>query len=203
MMKPIVLFMLCSVLGADAQSRTKSAISGVSMELTDTPLRGQLHWRIDNKSAVPVYVYSFYLWGPAYTTEVKSGVTVLETSPTAREGGCPNRFPPVLLLLVPPGDYREGDFRDKRLWELNGKSVALEIGVGSDPYSVVNEAEAIRWKGKDCSRSPMDAIWEWSTLIESNSVHLSEAGLPGAATTKSPGDTLLHEGSHVDPPRLK
>ncbi len=172
----MIRFVMALILGfglsASAQHQTSAKVRDVSVELSTTPIHGQLHWRIDNKSGLAVYVYSFYLWGPAYTTEVKSGITTLQTSPATPEGGCPNRFPPVLLLLVPPGDYREGDFRDQRLQELRGKSVALEIGVGEDPYSVVKQAEAIRWKNKDCSKSPMDAIWAWSTLIESNSVRV-------------------------------
>ena len=165
-----IFLMLGAWLPPTVQHSAKTPIRDVSVQLSLTSTHNQLHWRIDNKSDLAVYVYSFYLWGPAYTTEGKAGVTVLETSPTTLEGGCPNRFPPVLLLLIPPRDYREGDFRDQRLQELTGKTVALEIGVGADPYSVVEQANAIRWKSKNCSRSPNDAIFEWQTIIESNSL---------------------------------
>lgn len=170
MIRLVTTLALGFAIGMNGQGEATPKIRDVSVELSTTTVQNQLHWRIDNKSGVPVYVYSFYLWGPAYTTEMKPGITLLETSPTAPEGGCPNRFPPVLLLLVPPGDYREGDFRDQRLQELNGKRVALEIGVGADPYTVVKNADAIRWNSKDCTKSPMDAIWEWSTVIVSGPV---------------------------------
>jgi hypothetical protein len=133
----------------------------------------ELNWKIANASKFEIYAYSFFLYGPAYGTEHEAGKLIIDTVPPAPEGGCPNRFPPVLLLRVPPGDYREGDFRDPMLNEMAGQTASLKIGVGPEPYSVVREADRIRWKSKNCAKSPYDAIFEWSTIIESNPVVLS------------------------------
>ena len=151
----------------------KARVTGVNVQISNSPQRqGQLHWKITNNSPSEVYVYSFFLYGPAYGTEDKDGKRIFDTVPTAQEGGCPNRFPPVLLLRVPSGDYREGDFRDPGLKGLSGKTVLLKIGVGPEPYTVVDEAHRIRWESKNCVKSPYDAIFEWSTILESNAVQV-------------------------------
>jgi len=131
----------------------------------------QLHWTIINRSPSAVYVYSYYLYGPAYSITKGVTVTTLNTTPTALDGSCPYLFPPVLLLRVPAGDYREGDFRDSQLNNLRGKSVNLSIGVGLNPYTVVAKAAQLR-KTDNCKKSPYDAIVEWSSLVRSNSIQI-------------------------------
>jgi hypothetical protein len=165
---------LAFTIAFQSQGLQKPRVTGVDVQISRSPGKpGQLHWKIENKSSSSeVYVYSFFLYGPAYGTENKEGKTILDTLPPAPEGGCPNRFPPVLLLRVPPGDYREGDFRDPQLRVLSGKTVELKIGSGPEPYTVVDEAHRIRWESKDCSKSPYDAIFEWATIQESNTMRL-------------------------------
>ena len=160
-------------LNGASKDAAKVRVTGVSVQLSSSPQQhGQLHWKITNSSPSEVYVYSFFLYGPAYGTKDKEGKKVFDTVPTAQEGGCPNRFPPVLLLRVPAGDYREGDFRDPVLRGLSGKTASIKIGVGPEPYTVVDEAHRIRWESKSCVKSPYDAIFEWSTIQESNAVQV-------------------------------
>ena len=167
----VVVFGLILSLGA-SKSGPKKRITGVELQLTTTSKSGQLHWKITNNSPSEVYVYSFFLYGPSYETEDRGDKKIFYTAPTAEDGGCPNRFPPVLLLQVPFGDYREGDFRDPELKKLSGKTVSLTIGFGPEPYTVVDEAHRIRWKSKNCMHSPYNAIFEWSTTQESNTVQI-------------------------------
>lgn len=167
----LIAFALANI--SQSQGAPKPRVTGVEVQLSNSPGKpDQLHWKIINTSASEVYVYSFFLYGPAYGTENKDGKTILDTLPPSAEDGCPNRFPPVLLLRVPAGDYREGDFRDPQLKALSGKTVELKIGSGPEPYGVVEEAHRIRWESKNCSRSPYNAIFEWATIIDSNSVHI-------------------------------
>jgi hypothetical protein len=153
-------------------SRQKTPITAFDVQLTTTAQKNQLHWKITNMSNTEIYIYSFFLYGPAYGTEDKTGSVIFDTLPPSLESGCPNRFPPVLLLRVPPGDYREGDFRDDALNTMSGRTVLLKIGGGSEPYSVVAEADRIRWKSRNCSKSPYDAIFEWATIQVSNPVQV-------------------------------
>lgn len=152
--------------------RPKTPITAFSLRLSTTAQKDQLHWIIANTSKTEIYVYSFFLYGPAYATERKTESVIFDTLPPSLESGCPNRFPPVLLLRVPPGDYREGDFRDDALNTMSGRTVLLKIGAGSEPYTVVNEANRIRWKSQNCSESPYDAIFEWATTQVSNPVQV-------------------------------
>jgi hypothetical protein len=169
----LAAFALGTALAAIAKDPPKPRATGISVQLTATHTRpDELHWKITNASNESVFVYSYFLYGPAYSTEAKPGKIILDTLPPSPEPGCPNRFPPVLLLMVPSGDYRDGDFRDPALKALAGQTVSFKIGAGLDPYGVVEEANRIRWKSGNCSKSPYDAIFEWATIFESNSVKL-------------------------------
>jgi hypothetical protein len=170
------------------QSWPKVPITDVTVQLTPTTMDGQLHWRISNGSKSSVFVYSFFLYGPALGREHRNEKEVFDTTPTSLDKGTVYHFPPVLLLMVPAGDYREGDFRDPELREVMGRSVSLKIGVGSDPYSVVDEAKRLR-QSKKSTDNPYNAIFEWSTIIESNVVQLPETA-PSGTSANVLGDTL-------------
>jgi hypothetical protein len=158
-----------------ASPQSKVPITGVELQLTSSAVRGQLHWKIINHSQSSVFVYSFFLYGPAYGRETKDGKEIFDTAPISDDKGTVNHFPPVLLLMVPAGDYREGDFRDPDLKNLGGKTVSLKIGIGANPYSVVEEANRLRrGQGQIRERNPYNAIFSWATILESNSVQLSE-----------------------------
>ena len=156
---------------SDAQFR-KVSQTAVSLEITRPVQQGALfNWKIANKSDVAVYVYDFYLWGPAYHFEEAGERVVIETTPVTERPGCPpNRFPPVLLLVIGPRRTIEGAFSDPDL-NLKGKTTSLRITVGENPYSVVEEAE--QFAKSKCKHSPYDAIVRWGTIIESNTVRLN------------------------------
>ena len=68
-----------------------------------------------------VYVYDFYLWGPAYHIETVGDGAIIDTTPVTELRSCPpNRFPPVLLLVVGPQRTIEGDFSDPAIIGLGG-----------------------------------------------------------------------------------
>ncbi len=72
--------------------------------------------------------------------------------------------------FVRSGGVIEGDFADDELKQAGGDDVSLKIAVGSEPYKVVEEAK--RFYNSDCKHSPYDAIVNWATFFESNSVHV-------------------------------
>ena len=97
---------------------------------------------------------------------------VLSTTPTKEEATCPpNRFPPVLLLVVAPSRRTlHGDFVDSQLKVPAKADLSMRIAVRSDPYTVV--AEAKRFADSNCKHSPYDAIVRWGTIIDSNTIHV-------------------------------
>jgi hypothetical protein len=130
---------------------------------------GQLHWKITNDSTEGVYVYNFFMLGPAYNIERSPGKLVFDTSPTVRVASCPpNRVAPLLLTFVRSGGVIEGDFMDDELKQAGGAEVSLKVAVGSEPYKVVEEAK--RFYNSNCKHSPYDAIINWATFLQSNSV---------------------------------
>lgn len=170
--KAIIVSILLLGAGRGGYAQPPSVLARVvSLEISRdvTQSDAQLHWKITNSLDVAVYVYDFYLWGPAYSL-VRVGDRVrIDTSPVIEQRSCPpNRFPPVLLLVVGPRRTITGDFSDPEIKGLEGKQVSLRIAVGSDPYSVV--AEAKRFMSSRCQHSPYDAIVRWGTIIESNSL---------------------------------
>jgi hypothetical protein len=160
---------LCAVC-VDAQPRNvlQKAISvEIARPITDSSL---LHWKITNKLDVAVYVYDFFLWGPAYHVEQAGDRVTIETTPVKETQACPpNRFPPVLLLVIGPNRTIAGDFSDPVL-NLKDKTVSLKISVGGDPYSVVEEAK--QFANSKCKHSPYDAIVRWGAIVESNTLEL-------------------------------
>jgi hypothetical protein len=140
---------------------------GVHVELGPPRQTGSLfHWKIKNTLETAVFVYDFYLWGPALHIGTKADKTVFETAPTAEERSCPPyRFPPVLLLAIGPGRTIEGDFVDSPPEGLEGRPVSLQVAVGTEPYSVVTEAA--RFYNSNCEHNPYDAIVRWGTVVES------------------------------------
>lgn len=130
---------------------------------------GILHWKITNSSGGGVYVYNFFMLGPAYNIERSPGRLVFDTSPTVRVASCPpNRVAPLLLTFVRSSGVIEADFADDELKQAGGNEVSLKIAVGSEPYKVVEEAK--RFYNSDCKHSPYDAIINWATFLESNQI---------------------------------
>lgn len=147
-------------------------VGRVRFEITRESKRaGVLHWKITNKSDVEVYVYDDFLLGPAFDIERGGKRVVFDATPIATMASCPpDRFPPVLLLLVRSGGTIEGDFSDPEIAKSRGKAVSLKIAVGSEPYSVVDEAK--RLASSNCAHSPYDAIVKWGTILESTRIHV-------------------------------
>jgi len=147
---------------------------GVSVAVEPPRQAGSLfHWKIKNSLDTAVYVYDFYLWGPALHVSLEADRAVFETSPVRDLRSCPpNRFPPVLLLAVGPGRTIEGDFVDSDVKDLGKRRISLQIAVGKEPYSVVTEAK--RFYNSKCRHNPYDAIFDWGTLIESLPIQLSD-----------------------------
>jgi hypothetical protein len=165
-----ILFVSCLVLPVRSQIPTRMTIGKVKVHLTTTSRSDQLHWDIINESDRPVFVYSYFLYGPAYGRQSVDSRAILTTTPLSLDEGTVNHFPPVLLLMIPAHDDREGYFRDSEIKTLAGHEVSLKIGVGSDPYSVVQNAHALRY-GKS-QGNPYNAIFAWAKIIESNAVQL-------------------------------
>lgn len=134
---------------------------------------GSLHWKIVNRSGVEVYVYDVFLLGPAYNTERFPDKVIFDATPITTLASCPpNRNPPVLLLVIRSGGSIEGDFSDPKIRTIGARRVSLKISVGPEPYTVVSLAR--QFEHSDCKHSPYDAIVLWGTLIESNTVQVSE-----------------------------
>jgi hypothetical protein len=112
------LFMCCFIVlatGLASIAQSKSSLrEGVHLGVTKPTQDGALvHWKITNTLETAVYVYDFYLWGPAYHLEKQQDRTIINTTPVTEEASCPpNRFAPVPLLAVGPHRTIEGDFTD-------------------------------------------------------------------------------------------
>ncbi len=168
---PIILsLLLLTPRLTDAQPR-KILKTAVIMEIARPIQEGALlHWRITNNLDVAVYVYDFYLWGPAYHIEQSADKVTIDSTPVTESPGCPpNRFPPLLLLIVGPGRTIEGDFTDAAV-SVQGRSVSLRVAVGENPYTVVEEAK--QFAKSKCKHSPYDAIVRWGAILESNAIQL-------------------------------
>jgi len=116
-------------------------------------------------------VYDFFLWGPALSVDHSAQKTIFNTTPLVEQASCPpNRFPPVLLLVIGPGRSISGELQDDRLKTLTGRTVSLRIAAGLDAYTVLDEAK--KFFDSDCKHSPYDAIVRWGTIVESNAVRV-------------------------------
>lgn len=164
----VVLACLCALGGTGvAQSTTKPRPQSVKVTVTSaSSADGTLQWAITNHNEVAVFVYDFFLWGPAFSVDESPEKATFNTTPVAEQASCPpNRVAPVLLLVVAPSRTIKGELQDERLKRLSGKSASLRIAVGRDPYTVVDEAK--RFFDSNCKHSPYDAIVRWGTIIES------------------------------------
>lgn len=151
---------------------TKVSPDGIKFEITRYSKRqGLLHWKLSNESTRGVFVYDFFLLGPAHEIESSPGKLIFDTSATKTIAACPpNRTVPVLLMLLRSGGVLEGDFVEPTIKRVVSKKVSLKIAVGPEPYSVVTQAQ--KYFDSDCAHSPYDAVVEWATFIESNAVHV-------------------------------
>jgi hypothetical protein len=160
--------------GIPAESQNSAVpVEAVRLELSKPQQKGALlHWAVTNDLDVAVYAYSFYLWGPAYRVQRSSGHVFIDTTPVAEDPSCPpNRFPPVLLLVIGPHRTIEGDLTDPNVRDINQAGVSMRIAVGFDPYSVVAKAKA--FERSNCKHSPYDAIVRWGRIIESKRIDMS------------------------------
>lgn len=153
-------------------------ITQVQVEVTKASRKdASIHWRITNNSDAAVYVYDVFLWGPAYRAESQQQTDkiVFDTAPVAEEPSCPpNRFPPVLLLMVGKGRSIEGDLSDEAIKDIKAKSLSIRIAVGLEPNTVVSEAK--QFSNSRCAHNPYDAIVRWGTILESNTIQFPSQG---------------------------
>jgi len=165
----VLLLALSSGYGATKPpdvSKVRFAVTRVSKRA------GVLHWKITNGSDAGVYIYSFFLLGPAYNIERSPGKLIFDTSPIVRVASCPpNRVAPLLLLFVRSGGVIEGDFADAEVKKAGGDEVSLKIAVGSEPDTVVEEEKRL-YNSPGCQHSPYDAVVNWATFLESSRVQV-------------------------------
>ena len=163
----LVVLMIAFGGSAVAQRTIKPRPETVALAITSaSSTDANLHWAITNHNDMAVYVYDFYLWGPALSMDESQGRSIFSTTPTVEEPSCPpNRFAPVLLLVIGPGRTISGELQDERIKPLAGRTASLVIAVGSEPYTVAEEAK--RFYNSNCKHSPNDAIVRWGTIIES------------------------------------
>jgi hypothetical protein len=174
--KRIILLALLLVLTLPSTAQSKQALqSNVRLELSAPMQKGALfHWKITNVLDSAVYVYDVFLWGPAYHVENKDAHIFVDTAPLAEQRSCPpNRFPPVLLLAVGPHRMIEGDFTDTSIKGADGSTISMRIQVGPEAYNVVKQAH--RYISSRCKYSPYDAIVQWGTVLQSNSIRAGAA----------------------------
>jgi hypothetical protein len=165
-MRIVRLLLLFGWLSALVCAQPTSAVwAGVDVEIAKTGEDGALlRWRITNRLGTAIYVYDFYLWGPAYHVERLPDRVRIDTTPVVEERSCPpTRFPPVLLLVIGPHRAISGDFSDSEIKGIDGKQVSIRIAVGTDPYSVVEQAK--KFAASQCRYSPYDAIVQWGAPV--------------------------------------
>jgi len=148
-------------------------VSKVRFEITRvSKTAGVLHWKIANNSDAGVYIYSFFLLGPAYNIEHTPGKLIFDTTPIERVASCPpNRVAPLPLFFVRSGGVIEGDFADPEIKNAGGDQVSLKIAVGSEPNSVVEEEKRF-YNTAGCQHSPYDAVVNWAIFLESSRVRV-------------------------------
>jgi hypothetical protein len=135
---------------------------------------GTIHWSISNQSAGAIFVYDFFLWGPALKVEDRANQVVFDTTPTEISKSCgPNHLAPVVLVVIGPGRTIQGDFSDDALRKVKADSVSMRIAVGGDPYSVVDEVRRLD-SSRRCDEDPYNAIVRWGTIVESNPIRPTE-----------------------------
>jgi hypothetical protein len=185
-MRTKCLCLLFGLILCPIQAQQQDISRDVRLEISGpTDSDSLLHWKISNAGSLSVYVYDFYLWGPAFRLEQQPSKTRIDTTPVKEEPACaPNRFPPVLLLRVEPGRTIQGDFKDNEIKVNPSDKVTFTIAVGIDPYAP--EALVKRFYLSNCKHNPYDAIVRWGTIIDSNSIQLPSSAQPAPVT--KPGD---------------
>lgn len=168
-----VLVAVCLFLFSLGTLAQKLKPSDVSLKIQpDTTGKALVNWSIKNNTKFAVYVYDFWLWGPARWNDQRQDVTILGTAPSEEQHSCPpNRVVPVLLLPIFPGRTINGELADNLLKLAPRSKVAMRIAIFSDPYRVVEEQK--RFLDSKCEHSPDDAIVREGTLVESNVLQLS------------------------------
>ena len=162
------------LIAASGNCETKPPdVSQIRFEITRVSKNaGSLHWRFVNDSKDGVYIYNFFLLGPAFNIEHVPGKLVFDTAPIVRVAGCfPNRLAPLLLLFVRSGGVFEGDFADPEIKRAGSKKISIKIAIGSEPNTVVQEEKRI-FDSVGCEHSPYDAVVNWATFVESNAARV-------------------------------
>jgi hypothetical protein len=156
----------------DCATRTPD-VSNIRFEITHVSKKaGLLHWKFVNNSEDGVYIYNFFLLGPAFNVEHNPGRLIFDTSPIIQVASCfPDRLAPLLLLFVRSGGVIEGDFVDPEIKEAGDNKVSLKIAVGPEANTVVEEEKRIL-SSSGCAHSPYDAVVNWATFLQSNAVQL-------------------------------
>src|ERR1700719_3892489 len=88
----ISLAVLLSQFGnsAPAQKWPKPRPDSVNVAVTSAfSTDGALHWSITNHNEVAVYVYDFFLWGPALSVDHSLEKTTFNTTPVVEQPSCP------------------------------------------------------------------------------------------------------------------
>ena len=130
------------------------------------------HWKITNPGPESVYVFDFYLWGPAFRVRETTQKLVIQTTPEKESSGCPpNRFPPMLLLHVRPHGSIEGEFSDELLKLPPNKPVSMVVAYGTDPYELQEKAKLLF--RSNCEQDPYNAVLQWGKLVESDAISLA------------------------------
>jgi len=162
-----VLFFLSLSIAAQ-----KPNITDARIEIQPDPTgKALVNWSITNNTDFAIYVFDFFLWGPAPWNDQAGDVTILGTAPSQEQPSCPpNRVVPVLLLVIAPRRTIHGDFVDDRLTLGPKAKVGMRIAIFRDPYTVVEEQK--QFLDSKCKHSPYDAIVREGTIVESNVVQL-------------------------------
>jgi len=178
----ILIALLLTVSKGDCATKPPD-VSKVRFEITHVSKKaGLLHWKFTNNSEDGVYIYNFFLLGPAFNIERNPGKLIFDTSPIVQVASCfPNRLAPLLLLFVRSRGVIEGDFVDPEIKEAGSNTVSLKIAVGSEPNTVVEEEKRILNSG-GCAHSPYDAVVNWATFLQSNAVQLPSTAKHDAVT---------------------
>ncbi|WP_348261044.1 hypothetical protein P8935_14670 [Telmatobacter sp. DSM 110680] len=198
-MRRLIAICLCVLPLSVAAQKPKPTDVQLQIQRTSTA-SAIVDWSITNNTKFAMYVYDFFLLGPAPWNDQEGDVSILGTAPMRQEKGCPpNRVVPVLLLALPPGRTIRGDFVDDRM-NLDPKAkVAMRIAIFNDPYKVVEDAK--RFLSSHCEHSPYDAIVLDGTIVQSNIVQLSAEPKPGAPVSTPRGE-IPEASSHAEKPKL-
>jgi hypothetical protein len=164
--------LLCLLSMSAAAQKPKK--TDVRLEIQPDPTGKTLvNWSITNNTKLEVYVFDFFLWGPAEWNEEKEDLTILGTAPSREEPGCPNRVAPVLLLVIAPGRTIHGDFIDDRLKLAPKAKVAMQSST-TRTRSLRSRSASLRVAARIAYMTPLFArAPSWKVMLFSCRKHPS------------------------------